>query len=122
MSPHHRGGCDLRSHRFAQDAAHVAPGPLRPGRRPAPIARTTTVRTELGHRLTPADAERPWRGGRFSAGWGTRGELEYHPVRPELVAEFVADTAVDAGRYRHPVQLRGMREDLTPDQLPPWGH
>jgi hypothetical protein len=37
-------------------------------------------------------------------------------VRPELVVEFIADTSVDAGRYR---RLR-VRDDLTPHQVPPF--
>nr|WTB35018.1 hypothetical protein OG781_41120 [Streptomyces sp. NBC_00830] len=41
-------------------------------------------------------------------------------MRPELVAEFVADTAVDAGRYRHPVRFVRLRDDLTPHQTPPF--
>ncbi|MET7695790.1 hypothetical protein ABZT06_49400 [Streptomyces sp. NPDC005483] len=52
---------------------------------------------------------------------GTRSELEYHLVRPELVAEFLADTAVDEGVYRHPVRFLRLRDDLTLQQVPPFG-
>jgi hypothetical protein len=62
----------------------------------------------------------PLQGRRFSAGWGTRGELEYHPVRPDLVAEFQADTALDEKRYRHPVRFLRLREDLTPGDVAPF--
>ncbi|MFD8222143.1 hypothetical protein ACFV2U_53095 [Streptomyces sp. NPDC059697] len=65
--------------------------------------------------------DRPWHGRRFSAGWGTHGELEYHPVRPDLVAEFRADTAVDDARYRHPVRFLRLRDDLAVHQVPPFG-
>ncbi|MFF1405012.1 hypothetical protein [Streptomyces sp. NPDC058294] len=41
-----------------------------------------------------------------------------HPVRPELVAEFLADTAVDEGRWRHPVRFVRVRGDLDVDGLP----
>jgi hypothetical protein len=67
-----------------------------------------------------ADADHPWQGRHSSVGWGTRGELEYHPVRLDLVAEFQADNAVDEGRYRHPVRFLRLREDLTPGDVPPF--
>lgn len=35
--------------------------------------------------------------------------------------EFLADTAVDDGRYRHPVRFLRVREDLTVGQLPLFG-
>ncbi|MFE3169224.1 ATP-dependent DNA ligase [Streptomyces sp. NPDC059224] len=78
----------------------------------------TAVRTDLAGRLRAATGEHQWHGRRFSAGWGTRGELEYHPVDPDLVAEFVADTAVDDGIYRHPVQFLRLREDLLAQEIP----
>jgi ATP-dependent DNA ligase len=88
------------------------------------IARTSPLRTaerrEIAQRVSPGGPDHPWHGRRFSAGWGTRGELEFHPVRPELVVEFVADTSVDAGRYRHPVRYHRLRDDVTPDQVPPF--
>ncbi|WP_318275390.1 ATP-dependent DNA ligase [Streptomyces pharetrae] len=88
------------------------------------VARTAPLRTadrrEIAGRLGPGGPDHPWHGRRFSAGWGTRGELEFHPVRPELVVEFIADTAVDAGRYRHPVRYLRLRDDLTLDRVPPF--
>lgn len=88
------------------------------------VARTTALRTadrrEIAQRLTPGGPDHPWHGRRFSVGWGTRAELEYHPVRPELVVEFIADMAIDAGRFRHPVRYRRLRDDFTPDQVPPF--
>ncbi|MFJ1701685.1 hypothetical protein ACIOHC_43140 [Streptomyces sp. NPDC088252] len=86
------------------------------------IARTaslsTAVRRDLAPRLHQADTDHPWQGRHFGAGRGTRGELEYHPVRCVLVAEF--DTAVDEGRYRHPVRFLRLREDLTLGDVPPF--
>ncbi|MEH0630464.1 hypothetical protein [Streptomyces stelliscabiei] len=38
----------------------------------------------------------------------------------DLVAEFQADTAVDEGRYRHPVRSLRLGEDLTPGDVPPF--
>ncbi|MFF3713955.1 ATP-dependent DNA ligase [Streptomyces phaeochromogenes] len=90
------------------------------------VARTTplntAVRRDLGRRLVSAGTEHPWHGRHFSAGWGTGEHLEYRTVRPDLVAEFVADTAVDAGRYRHPVRFLRVREDLTAEQVQPFSN
>ncbi|MGQ4436642.1 MULTISPECIES: ATP-dependent DNA ligase [unclassified Streptomyces] len=94
-------------------------GRLRLAARTTPL--TTTGRRDLGRRLTSAVSEHPWHGRHFSAGWATGGDLEHLAVRPELVAEFVADTAVDAGRHRHPVRFLRVREDLTVEQVPPFG-
>ncbi|MEV7889927.1 ATP-dependent DNA ligase [Streptomyces sp. NPDC002817] len=91
-------------------------GDLRLIARSTPL--TTVVRRDLGSRLHPDDAGHPWHGRRFSAGWGTRGELQFQPVRPELVAEFLADTAVDDGRYRHPVRFLRLREEMNPRDVP----
>lgn len=79
--------------------------------------RHTTVlaaadRRDVGQRLTPAGPEHAWRGRHLSAGWGVAEELELRTVKPDLVAEVVADTAV--GRYRHPVRFVRLRDDLTP--------
>ncbi|OSZ57664.1 hypothetical protein OQI_26050 [Streptomyces pharetrae CZA14] len=87
------------------------------------VARTTPLctadRREIAGRISAGGPDHPWHGRRFSVGWGTRGELEFHPVRPELVVEFIADTAVEAGR-RHPVRYLRLREDLTPGQASPF--
>lgn len=34
--------------------------------------------------------------------------------------EFVADTAIDVGRYRHPVRFVRVRDDFTPQETPPF--
>ncbi|MFF9285428.1 ATP-dependent DNA ligase [Streptomyces griseosporeus] len=86
--------------------------------RTAPLS--TAGRREVGALLHPAGREHPWHGVRFSAGWG-RGDLDFTPVRPELVVEFLADTALDDGRWRHPVRYLHVRDDLGPDQLPRYG-
>jgi ATP-dependent DNA ligase len=93
-------------------------GRLRLAARTAPLA--TAARREVGALLHPAGREHPWHGVHFSAGWG-RGELDFTPVRPELVVEVLADTAVDDGRWRHPVRYLHRRDDLDPDRLPPFG-
>jgi len=89
------------------------------------VARTTplspTARREVGALLYPGDEDHPWMGRRFTAGWGTRETIDHRPVRPDVVVEFAGDTAVDAGRYRHPVRYLRVRDDISPDQLPPPG-
>ncbi|WP_236053946.1 hypothetical protein [Streptomyces musisoli] len=75
------------------------------GRRLRLVARTaplsTAARRDVGAVLRPAGPEHPWRDVRFSAGWG-RGDLDFTPVDPELVVEFVADTSVDEGPLAAP--------------------
>ncbi|MBO4259224.1 hypothetical protein [Streptomyces griseorubiginosus] len=100
-------------------ARYDAVGHLRLAARTALLA--TAARRELAGRLHPAGMDHPWRGRRFSARWGTHGELDYHPVRPDPVAEFLADTAVDNCLYRHPVRFLRLHEDLTAQQVPPFG-
>ncbi|MDX2514571.1 MULTISPECIES: ATP-dependent DNA ligase [Streptomyces] len=100
-------------------ARYDAVGTLRLIARTTPL--TTAVRRDLARRLHPGGLDHPWHGRRFSAGWGTRGELDYHPVRPDLVAEFLADTAIDVGRYRHPVRFLRLRDDLAVQQVLPFG-
>jgi hypothetical protein len=39
-------------------------------------------------------------------------------VSPELVAEFQGDTAVDDGRYWHPVRFVRLREEVDVTHLP----
>ncbi|AWW41976.1 hypothetical protein DN051_39630 [Streptomyces cadmiisoli] len=79
---------------------------------------TTAVRCDVGRRLTPAGSEHSWHGWHFSAGWGAAGGPEFRTVRSDLVAEFVADTAVGAGCYRHPVRFVRLCDDLTPHETP----
>jgi len=47
--------------------------------------------------------------------------LKFHSVRPELAVEFIADISIDGGRYRHPVRYLRVRDDLTSEQVPPFG-
>ncbi|MEW2120637.1 hypothetical protein AB0945_36895 [Streptomyces sp. NPDC005474] len=48
-----------------------------------------------------------------------RGELAYHSVRLDLVAEFLADTGVDEGFYRRPMRFLWLRDGLGVRQVPP---
>jgi hypothetical protein len=110
-SPAHSAKADMLN----ADQRYDAVGTLRLIARTTPLP--TAVRRDLARRLHPGGLDHLWHGRRFSAGWGTRGELEYHPVRPDLVAEFVADTAIDEGRYRHPVRFLRVRAENAPHQM-----
>ncbi|WP_172639117.1 hypothetical protein [Streptomyces tailanensis] len=50
-----------------------------------------------------------------------RTDWSHHPVRPDLVAEFPANRAVDEGQYPHPVRFLCLRDDLTVQQVPTFG-
>lgn len=88
-------------------------------------ARTTPLpgaaRRELAAQLTPGGRNHPWNGVPFSAGWGVRGNLVFQTVQPDTVAEFRADTAVEQGRYRHPVRFLRIRAELHPMHVPLFG-
>ncbi|MFD0723206.1 ATP-dependent DNA ligase [Streptomyces globosus] len=90
-----------------------------------PVGRTAPLRPDAARlvagSLSEADPEHPWTGMRFTAAWGSRDLLEVTLVRPQLVAEISADTAVDRGVYRHPVRLRRLRLDMTTQEVPLFG-
>ncbi|MBD0419302.1 ATP-dependent DNA ligase [Streptomyces sp. TRM S81-3] len=81
------------------------------------IARTSplsaTARREVGGLLYPGGAEHPWQHRRFAVGWGSREMIDHRPVAPDVVVEFAGDSAVDEGRYRHPVRYLRVRDDLS---------
>ncbi|MEU9014713.1 ATP-dependent DNA ligase [Streptomyces sp. NPDC048479] len=90
------------------------------------VARSTPLAPRLraglgGGLLTPAGADHPWRDVHFTSHWGSPEPLAFTPVAPQLVAEFHGDTAVDRGRWRHPVNLHRLRIDIAPDDVPPYG-
>jgi ATP-dependent DNA ligase len=92
-------------------------GRLRLVARTAPLP--TAARLGVGALLRPGGPGHPWHGVRFSAGWG-RGDLDFTPVQPELVVEFLADTSVDEGRWRHPVRYVRVRSDVAVGDVPPF--
>lgn len=106
----------------------IRPQLLLLGRREAhgdlrPIGRTAPLRTELarlvGGNLIAADPGHPWEGGRFTSAWGSRDTLKVTLVRPELVAEISADTAIDRGGvFRHPVRFKRLRLDVSAEEVP----
>jgi ATP-dependent DNA ligase len=86
-------------------------GRLRMIGRTTPLHRTAAA--ELGGVLRAAGTEHPWHGRKFSSGWNSSEPLAFQPVVPEFVAEIAADTAVDTGRYRHPVRYLRLRGDMA---------
>jgi ATP-dependent DNA ligase len=89
------------------------------------VARTTpltpALRAELGRLLTSARPQHPWQDMRISSHWSSREPLDFTCVAPHLVAEFLGDTAIDDGRWRHPVQVKRIRTDLAPQDVPAAG-
>ncbi|WP_125623070.1 DUF2188 domain-containing protein [Streptomyces sp. WAC 00631] len=79
---------------------------------------TASLRRELAPLLTPAGPDHPWHGMHLSAHWGSHQELAFTSTAPDLVAEFHGDTAIDRGRWRHPVRVRRLRRDLAPGDVP----
>jgi ATP-dependent DNA ligase len=94
-------------------------GTLRLVARSTPLA--PPLRRDLGGFLTPAGADHPWTGIRVSTSWGSREPLEFTCVQPDQVAEFHADPAIDRGRWRHLVQVKRLRADVAPGDVPPFG-
>lgn len=88
------------------------------GRSTAPDRR---VRAALVERLTPGAPDHPWQGRSFSPAWGSTEKRPMLPVEPVLVAEIAVDTAFDAGRWRHPIRLLRIREDMSPTDVPAFG-
>ncbi|WP_406291902.1 hypothetical protein [Embleya sp. NBC_00896] len=72
-------------------------------------------------RLAPAADDHPWYGRSFSTAWGSRERHPMIPVEPDMVAEVAVDTAFDEGRWRHPVRLLRLREDMAPVDVPTFG-
>ncbi|MEV6781165.1 ATP-dependent DNA ligase [Streptomyces sp. NPDC051098] len=85
------------------------------------VARTThlplALRDEIGPLLTPAGPGHPWWKTRLTVTWGSREPLSFTCVEPENVVEFLGDTAIDAGRWRHAVRTQRLRGDLTPEDV-----
>ncbi|MEV8312484.1 ATP-dependent DNA ligase [Streptomyces flavidovirens] len=79
------------------------------------------VARQLAGHLHPAAPEHPWAGVRFSSAWGSRESLDAVLVRPELVAEVAADTAIDRGVWRHPLRFVRLRLDVTIGDVPSFG-
>ncbi|GIF69430.1 hypothetical protein Ais01nite_74650 [Asanoa ishikariensis] len=49
----------------------------------------------------------------WSGSWQRPEPLRYVQVEPDVVAELLVDTAIERGRYRHPVQHVRARRDMS---------
>lgn len=66
----------------------------------------------MGGCLRPVQEDHPWAGWIFSAGWGSRDNLQVSLVVPETVVEISADVSRDArGRLRHHVRFVRVRAE-----------
>ncbi|MGW7314683.1 ATP-dependent DNA ligase [Streptomyces sp. NPDC054865] len=77
------------------------------------------LREELGAVLIPGDKSHGWDRSRFSASWDSRQSLAFTTVKPVVIVEIRVDTAVDRGRYRHPVRVLRTRDDLELGDVTP---
>ncbi|WP_243719572.1 ATP-dependent DNA ligase [Actinomadura sp. KC06] len=92
------------------------------------VARTTPLppeaRASLGDVLRHAGPDHPWPAelpAGFAGGpYGTHPPIRYVRTEPETVVEISADTAVEQGRWRHPVRFVRLRPDLDKTQVPPF--
>ncbi|MEV6735368.1 ATP-dependent DNA ligase, partial [Streptomyces sp. NPDC051364] len=89
------------------------------------VGRTVPLRPDLSgqvaEHLAAAGPGHPWTGVRFASAWGSRDVLDVVLVRPDLVAEFSADRAVDRGVFRHPLRFQRLRLDVSVDDVPRFG-
>ncbi|GKQ33572.1 ATP-dependent DNA ligase [Streptomyces sp. A012304] len=75
----------------------------------------------MGGLLRTAEADHPWGGRSFSAGWGSQETLEVSLVVPGIVVEISADISRDArGRLRHPARFVRVRADMAVEDVPPF--
>jgi hypothetical protein len=74
---------------------------------------------ELGKLLQPAKPGHPWPDQISSQRWGGKDSKKpLTKVEPLIVAEVTADTALQAGQWRHPLRLVRLRAELHPNDLP----
>jgi ATP-dependent DNA ligase len=74
--------------------------------------------TTLASALVPAGPDHPWPDEVSSSRFGSsRDKVKLIKVEPLVVAEVLADTALQAGAYRHPLRYVRVRRDLAPDDL-----
>jgi hypothetical protein len=75
----------------------------------------------LGAALTAAGSDHPWPDEVSSSRFGScRDKVVLVKVEPVVVGEVLADAALQAGGYRHPLRFVRPRFDLSPDDLTGW--
>ena len=81
------------------------------------VGRTVKLSDEqsaaIGRLLEPGGARHPWPD-QISTHWGRDSKTPLVKVSPKVVVEVQADTALQAGHYRHALRLVRHRTDLTP--------
>lgn len=88
------------------------------------VGRTSTLTPhqsrELGALLIPAGPEHPWPAEISSSRFGSgRDTVPLVRVDPDVVAEVLADAALQAGAFRHPLRFVRPRLDMSPEDLLP---
>lgn len=87
--------------------------------RSVPLSRAQA--SSLAQVLTAPDGEHPWpdeiAATRFGGG---REKVRLTKVAPVVVAEVSVDSALQAGRWRHPVRFVRHRPDLAAEDVPPF--
>lgn len=85
-----------------------------------PLSRSQAA--ELARVLEPASPRHPWPDEVSSTRFGSsRDKVKLTKVEPNMVAEVLADSALQAGMWRHPLRFLRLRPDLTPADLPTLG-
>ena len=81
-----------------------------------PLSRAQAV--SLSAVLTPAGPDHPWPDEISSSRFGSsRARVALTKVEPVVVAEVLADSALQAGAFRHPVRFVRHRPDLTVEDV-----
>jgi len=88
------------------------------------VGRSTALRPAqsraLGALLEPPDGPHPWPDEISPGHFGrSRTKIPLTKAEPRIVAEVTADTALQAGKFRHPLRYVRHRADLEPQDLPP---
>jgi len=99
-------------------AGRIRDGVLHIVGKTTPLSRTQAA--DLAVSLTAAGPEHPWPDEVSSTRFGSsREKVKLAKVEPLLVAEVLADTALQAGAYRHPLRFVRLRRDLSVGDLDP---
>jgi ATP-dependent DNA ligase len=85
------------------------------------VGRTTALSTRQAKQLATvlaaaAAGEHPWPS-RIGSGHFGGGSVDITRVHPDVVVEVAADSALQAGRHRHPLRLLRLRPDLAADDI-----
>jgi ATP-dependent DNA ligase len=98
---------------------HDANGQLAIVGRTVPLSRIQ--RESLAAVLQPALSSHPWPNEIGTGHFGGGDTVAITRVEPTVVVEVSADTALQGGRFRHPLRFVRHRPDLQPDDVPPMG-